>query len=82
MLHFDGATWSDEPPPPEARSLGSMSVGADGEIYIIVQLGSDGPSPIAHRRARGAAWEMFEVPTVRFPDRGLPKLMDHIHDLH
>jgi len=72
LLRFDGASWSEEPPPPDARSIKSVSIAPDGEMYAIIGIG-DGPDPIARRKARGATWELFEVPTVRFPDRGFPE---------
>lgn len=73
ILRFDGTSWSEEPAPPDAHSIKGLSIAPDGEMVAILGVAGEGPAPLARRRARGAPWERFEVPTVRFPDRGFPE---------
>ncbi len=78
LLRFDGATWSEEPTPADALAAHSLSIAPDGGLALLLTLRADGPRSIAQRRARGAAWEVFAAPTVRFPDRGAPEwVLDH-----
>lgn len=79
LLRFDGAAWSEEPAP-KGRLFESLSLAPGGELWAIVsdvdeQQEHQAPGAIGlwRRPARGAAWELAELPALRFADRAYPE---------
>ena len=74
LTRFDGTVWTEEPGPDIARSYHDLSVAPDGALVVVFSIaGEDEERRVARRSARGAAWEVLELPALRFPDRNFPE---------
>lgn len=81
LLRFDGTTWSEEPAP-EGRWMSDVAFAPDGALWALTGAGVDAEdaTSVWRRPARGAAWEVVPLPSLRFADRAFPEWTFGIED--